>query len=304
MKQDFAKFDYNSVKCYVCGKSDFTPLYDLKDKYKEGRISFVKCTHDGLILQNPCPTPKSLERFFNSSSFSSKRDTSGAQELTGYFDYLSGEKFRKKMSKERLDDLNCLWNNKKNLKILKIAPGTGIFLKLAKDYGHEVTGLDVSEFFVNYARENHGINMIHSLFEEHEFGNEKFDVILLFGAIFNVTNPRIVLEKIYSLLNKGGQLHINYISSDNWFHKMQKSNFWLIRPPVISFFNQQNFNILLKDIGFQITVDKQEIQYTHLAKLAYFSKLKWLIKIVELFKLHQRIIKIKIPGARYVVASN
>lgn len=300
--KNFAKFKYKDVKCYVCGKSDYEELHSLNNKYKEGPITFVKCVHDDLIYQQPCPEASSLEDFFNSSSFSSKKDTKNAEELTGYYDYLSGEEFRLRMGKERLNLLNKSFDNRVPLDILKIAPGTGIFLKLAKEYGHNELGIDISKYFVDYAKEKHGVNMIHSAFETYDFKGKKFDAILLFGAIMNVANPRLFLEKIYSLLKPEGQLHINYISSENWVYKLQRDNFWLIRPPVISFFNTKNFIQLLSSIGFNITYHEKEWQHTHLAKVANFSKNQILIKAVNALNIQKNIIKMPIPGGRYVIA--
>ena len=300
--KQFAKFKYDNVNCYVCGKNDFTPLHKLEDRYKEGPITFVKCNHDGLIYQQPCPTPESLIEFFNSSSFSSQKNTDEAEELTGYFDYLSGEAFRLKMAKDRLALLNEKFGHRKPLDMLKIAPGTGILLKLAKDYGHNVLGLDVSKFFVDYAVKNHGIDMIHASFQEHDFETKKFDAILFFGAIMNVSDPRKFLEKIFTLLKPGGQLHINYISSDNWVYKLQKRNFWLIRPPVISYYNESNFRQLISSIGYDIIHEEKEWQHTHLAKVANFSKVGLLKKVVNGLKLNDAIIKMPIPGGRYMIA--
>jgi len=298
----FTKFEYTPTKCFVCGEDNTELLYKLEDKYKEGPLTFVRCKNDGLIYQNPVPTPETLQSFFNTSSFVSKENTDEAEELTGYQDYLSGEEFRKRMSQERLDDLNKRFGQKKPLDILKIAPGTGIFLKLAQDFGHKVLGVDVSEFFVNYARKNHKVEMILSPWETADLGGKNFDVILLFGAILNFRDPKAVLTKIHKHLKPDGELHINYSSADSWWVKLRGSNHFLFRPPVITFFNKKNFEQILRDTGFNVEVHKKEPQFTHLAKLAYFSKVKPFIKFVEFLNLKKFIVKIPVPGAYYVIA--
>jgi len=304
MKQvDFAQFEFEPVKCYICGEDNTNELHKLPKKYKEGPLRFVECKNDGLIYQNPAPTHNSLKDFFNSQSFTAKKETLSASELTGYFDYLAGEKFRMKMAKERLKKINKSFGHKKNLKILKIAPGTGIFLKLAKDHGHDVTGIDISAYFVEYAIKHHNLKMINAAFQDHDFKDQKFDLILFYGAVMNISDPNKFLDKINALLNPEGQMHINFISSKNWVYKIQKANFWLIRPPVLSYFNSDNFQKLLANTNFNIKSIKKEWQYTNLSKLINFSKIGILIKALNLLKLHNLIVKIPIPGGRYVIAS-
>jgi len=298
---NFIKFSYINTTCYICGNNHEETVYEV-DRYKEGKLTFVRCKNDGLLYQNPRPDDASLNAFFNSSSFSSKKNTEDAEELTGYYDYLSGEAFRAKMAKDRYKLLKKFKPANEPLDILKIAPGTGSFLKEAKDNGNNVLGVDVSEFFVKYAKEKHGIEMVLANFEDVDLGDRKFDVILLFGAISNISKPKFVLEKILTLLKPDGHLHVNIIDEQNLVCKIQKSNHFLIRPPVIALFNNNNFKQLLKMIGYEVIYNKQEYQFTHLAKLANFSKIKFLVKLVEFFRLQKFIIKMPIPGGRHIIA--
>jgi len=302
MAKDFTQFEYKNVSCHICGGNDYSVVHHIKDKYNEGPITFVKCNNDGLIYQNPCPTTDSLFDFFNTSSFSSLKNTDSAKELTGYVDYYEGELFRKKMATERLSFINKMTSNRK-LNILKIAPGTGILLKLAKDLGHNETGIDISKEFVEYAKEKYEINMIHSSFDDWECKDETFDVVLLFGAFLNFHNPKDTLLKIRRLLKPNGQLHINHNSSDNWLYKLQGANYFCIRPPVVSFFNRSNFVKFLDSVGFKTIYNKQEWQYSNFTKLSNFSKINTLVKITNFLGIHKKIIKIPVPGATYVVAT-
>lgn len=292
---DVVKFEFRPTTCAICRVNDEELLYRITT-FREGELTFVKCRRCGLIYQNPRPTEESLKKFFTSTSFISHKHSKEGKELTGYYDYIGDEGFRRKMAKKRLAWINRLFKNKKPLDIFKIAPGTGIFLKLAKDDGHRVTGVDVSEYFVEYAREHYGIDMILSTFENVDLEDRQFDVVAWWGSIANLNDPRKCLGKIHQHLRNTGVLLLNYQDADSLLPRIQKSNYFLFRPPVLHFFSKKNLLMLLEKTGFRMISHKLEFQYTNLGKLSYFSKIKLFRKLVDSLKLHYLVLKIPVPG--------
>lgn len=297
---DVVKFKYRPTTCAICRTNDEKLLYKVTT-FQEGELTFVKCRQCGLIYQNPRPSEESLKKFFTSTSFISHKKSKEGKELTGYYDYIGDEGFRRKMAKKRLAWINRMFRNKKPLDILKIAPGTGTFLKLAKENGHRVTGVDLSEYFVEYAREHYGIDMILSAFEDVELGDQRFDVVAWWGSIANLNDPAKCLEKIHNHLKKNGVLLLDYQDADSFFPRFQKSNYFLFRPPVLNFFSKKSLFKLLENKGFRVVSHKLEFQYTNLGKLSYFSKIKWFRKIVDWLKLHYVIIRMPVPGTYSVI---
>lgn len=299
-RYDVVKFQYRPTRCAICDTDDEKLLYKITT-FQEGDLNFVRCNHCGLVYQNPRPTEDSLRQFFTSTSFVSHKETKEGKELTGYYDYLGDESFRLKMAKGRLKQINRIFNQKKPLDILKIAPGTGTFLKLAKDQGHHITGVDVSEFFVDYARQHYGIDMILSTFEDVDLGDRKFDVVAWWGSIANLNDPPLCLEKIHRHLKDDGILMVNYQNFESLLPRIQKSKYFLFRPPVLNFFSKKNIIQLMDKKGFRVVSHKLEWQYTNLGKLSYFSRVKLFRKIVDALKVHYLVFKMPVPGTHMMI---
>jgi len=94
--------------------------------------------------------------------------------------------------------------------VLEVAPGPGYFaIELVKLGDYKVTGLDISETFVNIARKNaeragvqadfrHG-NASHMPFEAGQF-----DYVVCRAAFKNFSEPLAALQEMYRVLKPGG----------------------------------------------------------------------------------------------------
>ena len=296
------KFEFKPVTCAVCGSEREEELI-MVDKYREGSLRFVRCLECGLIYQNPRPTQESLDNFFSSESFvSSKHADQDDNAIVGYYDYLRDEPFRMKLAAYRLRKVEAFFPKKTKLRILKIACGTGSFIKVANDKGHEALGLDGSDFFVKVAREHYQVPMIHSTLEKADLTDKRFDAILFLGALRNMYDLKVVFDKIRTGLAPDGLFIFNYFDVDNILARIQKSNYWLFRPPAIYHFTKQKMQDMLRHFGWEIVAHRQDIQYTNLAKLFGFLGFKSLWWLVEKLHLHYLVIKIPIPNCYWCVA--
>lgn len=87
-------------------------------------------------------------------------------------------------------------------KVLDIGCSTGVFLKLFKDKGYEVWGVEPSESG-GVAKER-GIKISRTTFEKAKLSSNYFDVIILNHTLEHVTNPVNVLKKVKIILKDSG----------------------------------------------------------------------------------------------------
>jgi ubiquinone/menaquinone biosynthesis C-methylase UbiE len=95
--------------------------------------------------------------------------------------------------------------------VLEVAPGPGYFsIELAKLGNYKVTGLDISETFVelalNNAREEGvAVGFQHGNASQMPFGDGTFDLILCRAAFKNFSEPVAALKEMHRVLRSGGK---------------------------------------------------------------------------------------------------
>jgi SAM-dependent methyltransferase len=295
-------FEFEPADCAACGASASQPYIQV-DRFGEGHLNYVRCAECGLIYQNPRPTQESLVEFFSSETFVSASEAEREDgQIAGYYNYLRDEPFRLKLAAARLRRLEGMFPGRKPLRILKIACGTGTFIKVARDRGHDALGVDVSDIFVRVAREHYGVPMLHGRFEDVDLEEKTFDAILLFGAINNLVELRAVFDKVRAHLAPGGVFVFNYIDIENVLARFQKERFWLFRPPAIYQFTRKQLPGMLLRFGWRLDEHRADSQYTSLSKLLGFLGWRPLWRLMERFNLHYKVVRVPIPGGYWCTA--
>jgi ubiquinone/menaquinone biosynthesis C-methylase UbiE len=96
-------------------------------------------------------------------------------------------------------------------RVLEVAPGPGYFaIELAKLSSYKITGLDISQTFVeiaraNAAKENVAVEFRRGNASAMPFASESFDFLLCRAAFKNFTEPKQALEEIYRVLRPGAK---------------------------------------------------------------------------------------------------
>ncbi len=104
--------------------------------------------------------------------------------------------------------------------VLEVAPGPGYFaIELAKLGDYRITGLDISETFVEIARENAARAGVKVDFRRGNASNlpfpkESFDFLLCRAAFKNFSEPQPAMKEMYRVLKPGGQALIIDLRKD------------------------------------------------------------------------------------------
>jgi len=95
--------------------------------------------------------------------------------------------------------------------VLEVAPGPGYFaVELAKLGDYYITGLDISQTFVEIARKNAAEAKVRVDFQrgnasQMPFADAKFDYVVCRAAFKNFTEPVAAIEEMYRVLKPGGR---------------------------------------------------------------------------------------------------
>lgn len=129
------------------------------------------------------------------------------------------------LTKKSLDDFKALARRvagqvSPGSDILEVAPGPGYFaIELAKLGDYRITGLDISETFIEIARSNAAkagvkIDFRRGNASAMPFEEQSFDFLLCRAAFKNFSEPVRALEEMYRVLKPGGRALIIDLRGD------------------------------------------------------------------------------------------
>ena len=287
------KFVFQPTSCPIC-EHDKSETHHVITRFEQGNLKFVRCHNCGTVYQNPRPDATSMHAFYESQNFF--RGSEGKNQFVGYVDYDADEQIRLKNAYYRLKEVEQMFSAGRKLNILKIACGYGTFVKVANDAGHYAQGIDFSNVMVDGARQRYGIELIAANFLEHDFGDETFDCILLYGAINNFVDILALGRKVSELLAPGGIYLSNFIETGSLIERIQKSHFWLYRPPIIGIWSAANFINAHTPFGLQLHKLFSDVQWVTIGRLAGYLQSWRLLKLLSWAGLHNVFLRIPTPG--------
>ncbi len=270
--------------CMACGNPRFTLLHRVE--HFGFPFEFFRC-ECGLIKQAPMPNEQFFEWFFNSDLFFSAKE-SDSEEIWGFYDYFKDENSRLKTSRRRFRILQQKLNWETPRSIMKIGPSTGTFLYVASQAGHQALGCDVSDQFVNYAKEHYQVQIDHGRFEHHGYADGQFTDLLLFNVIENVPNLDEFIAAIRRTLRVGGHFIFNHVEMrKNMIAAFQKDKYFIFRPPICYAFEDPALKMILEKHGFEIQLRFRDIRYLHAEKITTLLRWRWALKLSRMLKIER-----------------
>ena len=91
-------------------------------------------------------------------------------------------------------------------KVLDVGCGNGSFMSVYEQHGYNVVGVEYGKEAADTAEKQHSVR--YGVFDEMDFGEEKFDLVIFRGVLQYVPYPKKYIEKAISLLSSGGYLFI------------------------------------------------------------------------------------------------
>jgi 2-polyprenyl-3-methyl-5-hydroxy-6-metoxy-1,4-benzoquinol methylase len=105
-------------------------------------------------------------------------------------------------------------------RLLDIGCGEGLFLKIAKQNGWQVEGVEISEFACREATKNLNQTVNHGEVWEVGFDAETFDVITLWHVLEHGVDPLRTLKEARRVIKPEGLLLVAVPNVNDWFMRM------------------------------------------------------------------------------------
>ena len=136
---------------------------------------------------------------------------------------------------------------RRNMSVLDLGCGPGLYCDMLHDKGHSVTGIDISNNSIDYAntkaKENSkSIEYINANYLDFDLPSAKYDLVIMIYTDFGVLLPdeqKSILGKVYKSLKPGGKFIFDVLNDTelaskvtplNW--EVAESGFWSNKPYV------------------------------------------------------------------------
>lgn len=229
------------VDCLFCrSKQPFKPLHTALP-------AVVRCETCGLVYANPRIKKEAVSRLYSKEYFESH-----SSEAMGYDNYVSDKELVEKTFRRRLTGIEKKWVREKG-RVLDVGCATGFFLSIAREMGWEPSGVEISEYCCQYARENFGLELTRGFFEEAESLKPGFRLITMWDYLEHSFAPDKDIKRAYELLAPGGILAVATPDVGSLPEKIFKQNWMGFKEHEhLYYFTQKNLSQLLKKEYFEV----------------------------------------------------
>ena len=206
------QYKFENVPCLVCrNKKDFEIVAE-KDRYGLHN-HVVVCKNCGLVQTNPRFTQETFNQFYNDEYRPLYEGEETATDVFFRQQYFRGGIIYSLVNRFKE------FNQVKNPFVLEVGCAAGGILKVFKEHGCIVKGIDLGEEYMKYGKEKHQLDLKVGTLESIKL-DRKPDLIIYSNVMEHLTNPIKELDRIKSILNPEGLLfievpgikniHINY----------------------------------------------------------------------------------------------
>lgn len=138
-------------------------------------------------------------------------------------------------------------------KMLDVGCGAGVFLRLMRDRGWSVHGVEINDYAVQRAREK-GLDVLCGSLNQANLPTDSFDYIRASHSLEHMTQPHEVLHEICRLLKADGKLLIAVPNYDSLPARIFRENWYHLCPPVHAFqYSVTTITRLLAMHNFRVT---------------------------------------------------
>lgn len=291
-------FVYEANPNCACGAAlDRAPMVRVDHPW--GVVTFSRCAHCGSYIQNPQIAPHSLAEWYRSSLYSA----SGTQGPGPYTDYFAGEAARQREAAiryRRVLDRRLPSGSR----VLEVGCATGSFLQALRNAGHQATGIDLSEPFVRFAREQAGLDVVLGDYLNQPQCDASYDAIVMLGTVSNLYPLAACLRRAAAELKPGGFLYLNFPAADSLIAQLYGSRYWMFTASVANFLSRLGCRAALQNAGFnriEMAADWQQPTFEKLVRLGGGKPLLPLIERLGIANANVPIV-LPIPGIYSVLA--
>jgi 2-polyprenyl-3-methyl-5-hydroxy-6-metoxy-1,4-benzoquinol methylase len=192
------------ISCNLCGRAETRPFLHMDG------FGYRRCSHCGLVYQNPRPVFKDLRKRYGAGYFEyehSNQDNFFNLMRMGLRD-VGFERFYPTCDGRRFLDIGC---------------ATGLLLDHVRRMGWTVRGVEVCRQSAEYGIRRFGLEILVGTLEEAAFQDASFDVVHLSHVIEHVPDPKAMLREISRVLREDGHLVLTTPNVDGFQARASKT---------------------------------------------------------------------------------
>lgn len=238
-------------ECFLCNNKKNNKLFLTHDSY-----NLMECNNCKNIFANIFINEDFIELVYNNSLY----EESTEREILNTYEYR-----KNKFGKERFDYIKekCNFNIKEH-NLLDLGCGVGYFLKYLTELNIDCKGLELTDFLVNFCK-NQKLNVSNNLLEEEK---NTYNIITMFDVLEHLSTPITFFSTANKKLKKGGYILAYTPNIHSFAFKFQQGKQNLLLPyEHLCFYNEESLNFLATNTGFEII----SIEYFGLDIIDYFS---------------------------------
>lgn len=239
-------------KCPACGHPSFTVLLEGSDRlYRTTRKTFqvVQCDACRLIRLHPQPPPQELIHYYPRTYWYIPGEDAASR---------LEEWYRRFVLRDHVHFVErALAKSKARGFVLDVGCGGGLFLRLLKDRGWEVVGLEYSLAAAAAAWSYHGVPTVCASLARPPFPRESCAAITMFHVLEHLYDPPCYLRAAHELLHPDGRLIVQVPNAASWQFLLFGEHWTGLDIPRHMYdFRDRDVEILLDRCGFQVVRTK------------------------------------------------
>ncbi len=210
-----AHFQYEEVRCYLCGSERCTEFLIGEDDLtgKDGRFLYVQCDKCGLVYQNPRLPVDRIKEFYDSEYIAHRKKKDWGP-LTPLYTWAMNKHDR---DKEKLVSRFVRLGPKTEVLDVGCAVGT-FLLHLNRRYGCAISGLDFKEDLAYPGFDQ--IEFYQGLFYEAPLQRNRYDLVTMWHFLEHCYDPERSLRTAAEVLNDDGTLIVEVPRLDSLTYRL------------------------------------------------------------------------------------
>jgi 2-polyprenyl-3-methyl-5-hydroxy-6-metoxy-1,4-benzoquinol methylase len=154
-------------------------------------------------------------------------------------------------------------------RLLELGSYCGMFLKIARDRGWNVLGVEPSVWASSYARDRLGMPTVTGNIENLPKNTEPFDLVCSWDVLEHVSDPMTELKLINKRLRPGGVLAFSTLDYGNWYPRLLGERWPWMMDMHLYYFDQKVMTQMLESAGFKLVHARN---YCHIITAEYFLR--------------------------------
>lgn len=221
MSNSQAKAAAEDPSCPVCSSEG-----GCKVRHKKHGYLIYRCSECKVLFVHPQPSPAEVMTQYGPDYFRRGDKYSFEEENPA----------RNPNWQNDLIKLSILAQYKPSGRLLDIGCAMGGFLRVARERGYDVSGVEPSEHTVSHVRNKLGIEVVNSSLPEAGLSSESYDLVTMWDVLEHLGDPHPTLQEIHRILRPSGLLVLSTGDASSLWARIT-GRFWqLLTPPQHLFF--------------------------------------------------------------------